>query len=144
MAPRACARWSRPWTPTMSKPTFEWFHLSIEVHAARRSLEAYQMAPTPRPAFMAASARSATKIRDHPWHGRTGGDLKAVVGDRQVVEPTCALRAARSSRTAVRLLCGAYPPFEFDRRAAVPDPMRALASVGCPESCGLIWGANYP
>ena len=57
--------------PTMSKPTLDWFHLSMKIHAVRRSLGAYQMAPTRRPAFMAASARSATKIRDHLWRGRT-------------------------------------------------------------------------
>lgn len=57
--------------PTMSKPTLDWFHLSMKIHAVRRSLGAYQMAPTRRPAFMAASAGSATKIRDHLWRGRT-------------------------------------------------------------------------
>jgi hypothetical protein len=57
--------------PTLAKPTLDWFHLSMKIHALRSALGAYTMAPTPRSPFVAQSKRSANRICSLLWRGRT-------------------------------------------------------------------------
>ena len=57
--------------PTLSKPTLDWFHLAMKIHAVRTALGACAITPNRRPAFMTRSARTGSKIRDLLWRGRT-------------------------------------------------------------------------
>ena len=43
--------------PTLSKSTFDWFHLAMKIQALRPALGACAMTQSRRPAFMARSAR---------------------------------------------------------------------------------------
>jgi hypothetical protein len=62
--------------PALSKPTLDWFHLAMKIHAVRTALGACAMAPTRRPTFMVRSARTAGKVRDHLWHGRAAAAIE--------------------------------------------------------------------
>ena len=64
--------------PTLSKPTLDWFHLAMKIHAVRTALGACAMTQSQRPAFMARSSRVGNKIRDLLWRGRTDEGSVAV------------------------------------------------------------------
>jgi hypothetical protein len=97
--------------PTLSKPTLDWFHLAMKIHAVRTALGARVMATTRPPAFMVQSARTAGKVRDHLWHGRTGEAIeltealiKSLATATPTLPPFYASAAETARGAAIRLL----------------------------------------
>jgi hypothetical protein len=75
----------------------------MKIHAVRTTLGAHVMAPTLRPAFMLQSARTAGKVRDHLWHGRTGEAIElteALISSLAAATPTLPPIYASAAETA--------------------------------------------
>jgi hypothetical protein len=97
--------------PTLSKPTLDWFHLAMKIHAVRTSLGASTMTPNRRPAFMARSARTGSKIRDLLWRGHTEEALglthtliKSLQAEAPKLSPFYASAAESARGASARLL----------------------------------------
>lgn len=96
--------------PTLSKPTLDWFHLSMKSQPARSALGATMMAPAQRPPFVASSARlrqqdsqlfvARKRGRGRPAHPH----LDHVAQSRGTQAPVVLASAAETARRAASRL----------------------------------------
>lgn len=116
--------------PTLSKPMLDWFHLAMKIHAVRTTLGTCAMTPARRPAFMALSARAASKIRDLLWRGRTQEALEltralitSLSAEVPKLPPLYSSAAETARGAATRLLA-----YVRENRADIIDYNRARRS----------------